>query len=202
MECIYKKPINLDSAQAVLTTSSNAIKIFSDLSQNRTIPLYTVGSTSKKIAEELGYKNIIDCQGDSVKMLNVVLNKSCKNNGDLIYIGADKISLDLPKKLREVGYDVKRYIVYKTREVDVIDKTFLDLIKFKKIKWIVLLSKKGATSFNKLVLKNIEINQLNQIRFACLSEKIANELSNKIKNKFFPKQPTLSKLTSIITQNE
>ena len=32
------------------------------------ITLYTVGSTSKKVAKTLGYKNVIDCQGDSVKM--------------------------------------------------------------------------------------------------------------------------------------
>ena len=79
-ETIYSKPINLNKSQAVLTTSSNAIKIFSQLSKKRNIPLYTVGSTSKIIAKRLGYKNVIDCQGDSVKMYNTVLkncNKTC-----------------------------------------------------------------------------------------------------------------------------
>jgi len=151
-ETIYSKPINLNKSQAVLTTSSNAIKIFSQLSKKRNIPLYTVGSTSKKVAEKLGYKNVIDCQGDSVKMFNVVLKSCNKNNGDLTYIGAKSISFDIPKMLLDVGYKVKRYIVYKTREVNVIDNKFLNLIKLKKIKWIVLLSRKGASNFNKLFL--------------------------------------------------
>ena len=150
IEHLYSKPINLHNAQALLTTSSNAIQIFSGLSKNRIIPIYTVGSTSKKLAKRLGFKNVIDCQGDSGKMFKKVLNNCSKNNGDLIYIGAKNISLDLPNMLRNVGYKVKRYIVYKTKEVEVMDKKFLNLIKLKKIKWIVLLSKKGASNFNKL----------------------------------------------------
>ena len=62
--------------------------------------------------------------------------------------------------LRDVGYKVKRYIVYKTREVDVIDNKFLRLLELKKIKWIVLLSKKGASCFNKQLMNNIKFNQL------------------------------------------
>ena len=201
-ETIYSKPINLNTSQAVLTTSSNAIKIFSQLSKKRNIPLYTVGSTSKKVAKRLGYKNVIDCQGDSVKMYYEVLKNCNKNNGDLIYIGAKSISFDIPKMLLDVGYKVKRYIVYRTREVNVIDNKFLNLIKLNKIKWIVLLSRKGASNFNKLFLNKIEFNQLMQIKFACLSENIAKELSIKIKFKFFPNHPTLSNLKSVITQNE
>ena len=202
VEPVHCKSINHSGAQAVLTTSSNAIHILSEISKNRNITMYTVGSTSKKVAETLGYKNVIDCQGDSVKMYNKVLNNCSKNNGDLIYIGAESISLDLPKMLTDVGYKVKRYIVYKTREVDVIDNKFFELIEQKKIKWIVLLSKKGASSFNKLVMNNIKFNQLENINFACLSESIAKELSKRVKLKFFPKQPTLNKLKSIIIQNE
>ena len=202
VEILRSKPINPSGAQAVLTTSTNAIQIFSELSKNRNITIYTVGSTSKKVAETLGYKNVIDCQGDSVKMYKKVLNNCSKNNGDLIYISAESISLDLPRMLRDVGYKVKRYIVYKTREVDVINNKFLRLLELEKIKWIVLLSKKGASCFNKLVMKNIKFNQLEKIKFACLSESIATELNDKIKLKFFPEQPTLDGLKFIIMQNE
>ena len=83
-------------------------------------------------------------------MYEKVLKTSCKSDGSLIYVGAKNISLDLPNMLRGQGYEVKRYIVYKTKEVKVIDEKLKNLIKLKKIKWIVLLSKKGASNFNKL----------------------------------------------------
>ena len=76
------------------------------------------------------------------------------------------------------------YIVYKTREVDVIDNKFFKLIE-QKIKWIVLLSRKGASSFNKLVINNIKFNQLENINFARLSESIAKELSKRVKLNIF-----------------
>ena len=202
VEPLYFEPIDVYKAQAILTTSSNSIQIFSKLSTNREIPIYTVGNTSRQLAKRLGYKNVIDCNGDSVKMYDKVLKSCCRNNGDLIYIGAESISLDIPKMLNNAGYKTKRYIIYRTREVDVIDKKFLSLIKLKKIKWIVLLSKKGASNFNKLIKNNITINYLEKIKFACLSENIAKALSDDIKLKFFPTQPTLNQLKYIIMKNE
>ena len=201
-EYLYSKPIKLHNAQALLTTSSNAIQIFSELSKNRIIPIYTVGSTSKKLAKRLGFKNVIDCQGDSVKMYEKVLKTSYKNDGSLIYVGAKNISLDLPNMLRGQGYEVKRYIVYKTKEVKVIDEKLKNLINSKKIKWIVLLSKRGASNFNKLFLNNISFTKFEKIKFACLSENIAKELNHIIKLKFFPNKPSLNLLKTIIMKNE
>ena len=154
------------------------------------------------MAKKLGYKNVIDCQGDSVKMFQVILDNCSKNNGELIYIGAKNISLNLPRMLQKNGYKVKRYIIYKTKEVDVVHKKFLNLIKLEKVKWIVLLSKKGASNFNKLIVNDIKFDKIEKIKFACLSENIARELSNKIKLKFFPTSPILNKLKSTIMQNE
>ena len=75
------KPINLINTQAILTTSSNSIRLFAEFSKNRDIPLFTVGSTSKLIAKKFGYKNVIDCQGDSVKMYDVILKELEKIRG-------------------------------------------------------------------------------------------------------------------------
>ena len=199
---VRSKPINLSNTQAVLTTSSNSIQVLAALKKNRNIPLFTVGSTSKVIAKKFGFKNVIDCKGDSVKMYNVILSRVSKNKGKLVYIGAESLSLDLPMMLRKAGYEIKRYIVYKTKEVSVINNNFLNLLKLKKIEWILLLSKKGAFSFNKLVVDKVEHSQLEKIKFACLSKNISLELSEKLKYKFFPVQPTLNKLVSTIMQNE
>ena len=51
-------------------------------------------------------------------------------------------------------------------------------------------------------MNKVKFNQLEKIKFACLSENIATELNDNIKLKFFPEQPTLDKLKLIIMQNE
>ena len=79
-----------------------------------------------------------------------------------------------------------------------IDEKLKNLIKLKKIKWIVLLSRRGASNFNKTFLRNFNLVNLKKIKFACLSENIAKELNYKIKLKFFPNQPTLNLLKNVI----
>ena len=71
----------------------------------------------KNVAKKLGYKNVIDCQGDSVKMYQVILDNCSKNNGELIYIGAKNISLNLPRMLQKNGYKVKGTLFIKLRKL-------------------------------------------------------------------------------------
>ena len=61
IEQLYSKPIQLTNAQALLTIFKCNTIIFRTL-KNRTIPIYTVGSSSKNVAKKLGYKNVIDCR--------------------------------------------------------------------------------------------------------------------------------------------
>ena len=199
---IHCDPISTNGSQAILITSANGLYRLSELSYDRTTKLFAVGKTTKKLAKKLGYKNVIDCEGDSGKMFNMVLKQTCKELGHLIYVGAKDISLDIPKMLKEVGYKVKRFVVYKTNNVDVIDSKFVNLLKLNKIKWIVLLSEKGAYNFNRLVEKDINLKYFLNVKFACLSKKVANKLSRRIISKFYPSNPSLDELKYIIMKNE
>ena len=89
MENIYSKPINTLNAQAILVTSANGLFILSRLSDNKLIRIFTVGSDTKRLAHLLGYKNVIDCNGDSVKMFTKVVENTIKEKGELIYVGAE-----------------------------------------------------------------------------------------------------------------
>ena len=201
IENMHSKPIDTLKAQAVLVTSSNGLFNLSKLSNDRLIKVFTVGSVSKNLAKKLGYKNIIDCDGDSAKMFDIVVNNTTKENGQLLYVGAENISVNLPKMLKKVGYKVKRYVVYKTKELEMIDSRFINLIKSKKVKWIILLSKKGAANFSRLINKYLSIDYFSDVKFACLSSNIASELSNHIPHKFFPRKPSLNSLKCVIVEN-
>ena len=202
VENIYSKPINTLNAQAVLVTSANGLFILSRLSNNKKIRIFTVGSDTKRLAHLLGYKNVIDCNGDSVKMYDKVVENTIKEKGVLIYVGAEDISTDLPSMLRNIGYKIKRYTVYRTREIKVIDKGFLNIVESKKLAWVVLLSNKGAANFYRLMEKYFSLNYFSNVKFACLSKNISKKLPNSIKNKFFSEEPSLESLKNIILKNE
>jgi len=198
----YSKPISTFKTQAVLLTSSNGLYYFSKLSNNKLIKIFTVGSSTRKLAFKLGYKNVIDCNGDSVKMINIVKNNTLKENGKLIFVGAKDISVDMPKMLINLGYQVERYIVYKTKDLQVMDKKFISLIKLKRVDWIVLLSNKGAANFYRLSKKYLNVSFLSNIKFAFLSKNIAQELPESIIYKFFPRKPSINNLKNIILKKE
>ena len=94
--------------------------------KNRNFYLYSLGRASSLLAKNLGFKNIIECNGDSARMLQVFINNnkssSYKKKGALIYLGANNISYNLPAKLADLGYVVQRYKVYKTINVKKLSK--------------------------------------------------------------------------------
>ena len=88
---IKNQCINTSLAKAVLVTSLFGLYYFAKLTKERKIKLFLLGDSSKKLAIKLGFKNIIDCQGDSVKMLNIIKKSIKKDEGELIYAVAKKI---------------------------------------------------------------------------------------------------------------
>ena len=99
---IYTKEIKINDNDVVITSSFNSIFYLSQLTQNRIFILYTLGKAATLLAKELGFKNIIECTGDSVSMFkDFIKNNKNKiiNRGNVIYVGAKQISFNLPKKL-------------------------------------------------------------------------------------------------------
>ncbi len=199
---IKSSDINLNLTQAVLVTSLFGLHYFSNIVKNRKIRLFILGETTKKLAIKLGYTNIIDCEGDSVKMLEVIKKSVRKGEGELIYAGAKKISLDLPSLLTSIGYKVNRLILYESTYINKFNKIFLELLKNDQISWIVLLSSKGAKNFMRLSKLNIDKKKLALVKFCCLSSNISDELKIENINKFFPKKPKIKNIIDLIINHE
>merc|ERR1712023_232861 len=192
---IYKKVIKINDNDVVITSSFNSIYYLSQLTQNRIFILYTLGKAASLLAKELGFKNIIECTGDSGNMLiNFIENNKNKiiNRGNVIYVGAKEISFNLPKKLSSLGYKVKRYKIYSTEAINQFSSNFLNLVKKRNVSWIVLLSSKGAKAFQANAKKAFDKKELSSINFACISSKVAKNLNKKHFKTFYPDKPDLS----------
>ena len=59
---IYTKEIKINDNDVVITSSFNSIYYLSQLTQNRTFILYTLGKAATLLAKELGFKNILNVQ--------------------------------------------------------------------------------------------------------------------------------------------
>ena len=202
---IYTKEIKINNNDVVITTSFNSIYYLSQLTQNRSFVLYTLGKAATLLAKELGFKNIIECTGDSGSMLlNFIENNKNKiiNRGNIIYAGAKETSFNFPKELNNLGYKVKRYKIYSTEAINQFSSSFLNLVKKRNVSWIVLLSSKGAKAFQANAKKVFNKEDLSCINFACISSKVAKNLNKKYFKIFYPETPNLSFIKKVISQYE
>ncbi len=202
---IYKKEIKISDNDVVITSSFNSVYYLSQLTQNRIFILYTLGKAATLLAKELGFKNIIECAGDSGNILsNFIKNNKNKiiNRGNIIYAGAKEISFNFPKELNSLGYQVKRYKIYSTEAINQFSSNFLSLVKKRNVSWIVLLSSKGAKAFQANAKNVFDKKELACINFACMSSKVAKNLNKKHFKTFFPEKPNLNFIKKVISQYE
>ena len=202
---IYTKEIKINDNDVVITSSFNGIYYLSQLTQNRIFILYTLGKAATLLAKELGFKNIIECTGDSGSiLLKFIKNNKSKifNKGNIIYAGAKEISFNLPKELGCLGYKVKRYKIYSTEAINQFSSNFLNLVKNRNVSWIVLLSSKGAKAFQANAKKALNKEDLSFINFACISANVAKSLNKKYMKTFYPEISNISFIKKIILQYE
>ena len=202
---IYTKEIKINNNDVVITTSFNSIYYLSQLTQNRIFDLYTLGKAATLLAKKLGFKNIIECNGDSGNiLLSFIKNNKNKliNRRNVIYAGAKEISFNLPKELSELGYKVRRYKIYSSEAINQFSSNFINLVKKKNVSWIVLLSSKGAKSFQINAKKAFKKEDLSCINFACMSSNVAKKLNKKYFKTFYPETPNINFIKKIISQCE
>ena len=202
---IYTKEIKVNNNDVVITTSFNSIYYLSQLTQNRIFNLYTLGKAATLLAKKLGFKNIIECSGDSGNILLSFVRNN-KNNliyrRNIIYAGAKEISFNLPKELSSLGYKVKRYKIYSSEAINQFSSNFVNLVKKRDVSWIVLLSSKGAKTFQANAKKTFNKEDLSCINFACISSNVAKKLNKKYFKTFYPEKPNTDFIKKIISQCE
>ena len=202
---IYTKEIKVNNNDVVITTSFNSIYYLSQLTQNRIFVLYTLGKAATLLAKKLGFKNIIECTGDSGNiLLSFIRNNKNKlvKRGNIIYAGAKEISFNLPREFRRLGYKVKRYKIYSTEAINQFSINFINLVKKRNVSWIVLLSSKGAKAFQANAKKAFNKEELSCINFACISSNVAEKLNKKYFKTFYPETPNTDFINKIISQCE
>ncbi len=202
---IYTKEIKINDNDVVITTSFNSIYYLSQLTRSRIFYLYTLGKAASMLAKKLGFKNVIECNGDSGNiLLKFISNSENKiiSGENVIYAGAKEISFNLPKKLNYLGYKVKRYKIYSSEAINQFSSSFINLVKKKNVSWIVLLSSKGAKAFQTNAKKVFKKDDLSCINVACISSNVAKNLNKNYFKTFYPETPNINFIKKVISQYE
>ena len=172
IEKLETKKINLLNYQAVIFTSSNAIRYMNIEKFNSKIKCFCVGKATEFTAKQVGFLNTYTSEGTVDSLIELILRTLNNKSEKLLYLSSEFISKDLDKDLINAGYLVDRISNYTSIAVEEIDKKTLVFFEKKPPDVIFIYSSKSAKNLFNLINKYSLLNVVTQSNLMCISEKV------------------------------
>jgi uroporphyrinogen-III synthase len=171
---------SLESCKGIIFTSANAIKYLNYKNLDKNCLCFCVGLATEKKARSSGFQNVISAEGNVRNLKELILRNFNQNDGKLIYVSGEQISVDLDKLLINDGYIVERIINYKTTPIELFDEKFVDQLKLIMPDITYIYSQNSAISFLNFI-KRYQLESLwMNTNLMCIGEKTSSIL-NEIK---------------------
>jgi len=170
------KKINLLNYQAVIFTSSNAIRFMNIEKFNSKIKCFCVGKTTEITAKKVGFLNIYSSEGTVNSLVELIIRTLDNKSEKLLYLSSEFISKDLDKDLTSAGYLVDRILNYTSLPIEEIDKKTLNFFEKNPPDAIFVYSSRSAKNLFKLINKYSLLNVVTQSNLMCISEKVLSVL--------------------------
>ena len=172
IEKLETKKINLLNYQAIIFTSSNAIKFMNIEKFNSKIKCFCVGKATEFTAKKFGFIDTYSSEGTVDSLTELIIRTLDNKSGKLLYLSSEFISKDLDKDLIKSGYSVDRISNYTSLPIEEIDKKTLNFFEKKPPDVFFIYSSKSAKNLFKLINKYSLLNVVTQSNLMCISEKV------------------------------
>ena len=176
IEKLETKKINLQNYQAVIFTSSNAIRFMNIEKFNSKIKCFCVGKATELTAKQVGFINTFTSEGTVDSLIELTIRTLDHKSGKLLYLSSEFISKDLDKDLTNEGYSVDRISNYTSMPVEEIDIKTLNFLKKNPPDAIFIYSSKSAKNLFNLINKYSLLNVVTQSNLMCISENVLSVL--------------------------
>ncbi len=198
IEEIIAKPIKIANDSLVIITSSNILEILLKHQIDRLVRIAMVGDESSKIAQSLGFNNIIKVAKNIEELIDFI-RYEIPSYTEINYLRSEYIAFDLKNHLKSFGYFVVEYILYKSIPSKKLSDGLVLMIKNHEIKRVLFFSKRTSAIFISLAKNAGILSELSGIEALVMSNNIANQLKNiNWKKVIIAKHPTKSAMIGII----
>jgi uroporphyrinogen-III synthase len=152
MEVHYRAPAALDLAavQAVLCTSANGVRALARASDERGLPLFTVGDATASRARAEGFTAVENAGGDLGDLVRLVAARLRPGDNRLLHIAGDVVAGDLAGALRTLGFTIARCVLYEARPVTALSATAVRALRTGAISFALFFSPRTAATFARL----------------------------------------------------
>ena len=172
IEKLETKKIDLLNYQAVIFTSSNAIRFMNIEKFNLKIKCFCVGRATELTAKQVGFLNTYTSEGTVDSLIELIIRTLNNKSEKLLYLSSEFISKDLDKDLINTGYLVDRISNYTSFPIEEIDKKTLNFFEKNPPDVIFIYSSRSAKNLFKLINKYSLLNVVTQSNLMCISEKV------------------------------
>ncbi len=190
---------DLKQYQAIVTTSSIAIKSLSSLTEGRGVPLWCVGKASAAVAVKLGFKKVFtpdtEVQNAST-LLKALLHNLAYDKGPILYTAGGFVHLDLSIALKEHGYTVDKLVLYQTMPEPNSWPKIQDFLANPSANGITFYSQRTTSYFKDLLTSNGCV----QIRESCYPLCLSTDIATIIQH-FFTETAIIASTTEKLIAN-
>jgi len=166
----------LDGAQALLVTSANGVRAFSEVSSRRDIAICAVGDASARAAGDAGFTEIDSAKGDVSALAERAIRKLNPKDGALVHVAGSRVAGELAELLAKAGFEYRRAVLYEAIKADHLSPIACAEITEGDVDGVLLFSPRTAESFVSLVQLAGLSGSCNHMVAYCLSEAVAEKV--------------------------
>ena len=172
----YNK-IKIYNHNAIIFTSSNAIRFLDLKNIKKNILCFCVGLYTEKTARSIGFQNVFAADGNVRNLKELIQQNLSVRDNKILYVSGDVVSYPLDKELISEGYKVERLINYTVNHNENLDSSFLESLKQDIPNLVYVYSENSAKSFLNLIKKYDLVDYWMNTNLMCIGEKTSSVLN-------------------------
>lgn len=196
-------PIDLQSTQALIFTSVNAVRSLENNPIDTSLPIYVVGSATAEAAQKAGFQNIHTCTGGALELCKRIETDLDPAHGSLLNLSGKHTVVDVQHILKTKGFEVEKQIVYQAKAADQFKQETLQAFDRGRIQTVLFFSPRTAEIFAKLLKDNKRTRICELMTALCFSQNIADALGDTLwKERRVAQRPEMDFLLSLLPLQE
>ena len=173
------EPIDLESAQALIATSRNALRALkagNHVAQARHLPLFAVGKATAAEARTLGFETVVTGAGTAAELVAHIVSALDPAAGLVVHLAGDVLAGNLSAELEAHGFRIMQPVVYRMIAAKAFSDDAIEQLGMGEIEGVILMSPRTASVYAELVRKAGLTAQVREIPHFCLSPAVARRL--------------------------
>lgn len=176
IERIADAKIDLEGVQGLLFTSSNGVRAFAALCEERDLPAYAVGDSTAGECRTQGFPEVESASGDVDALANLIVRQCSPDMGRLVHIAGSVTAGDLAGALKASGFEVDRIPLYEAHAATELSEDTRTALLQGRLDAILFFSPRTAATFVSLVRAAGLEKTCRSLYAYCLSAAVASRI--------------------------